>query len=277
MRVWHFIPKPFEIRTVKPAHAQAIEMSDVPKKKFEATYYDSEYFTGEKGGKSYKAADGTLHKWSYFNPSGEWTGCRHIVAAWKEMFTPKNLLDVGCGRGQIISYARDIGIAAEGFDFSEWATGDEGRYEGTKAEWVKCHDATEKWPYPDNSFDLVVSLDLLEHIYVEDIDFVLSEICRVARKWVFLQIAVSETGGLQGRSEAGYNLEKNNAVPIGLEGCAVAGHVTVMSESFWIDKIDLEDLFLRRDLKEYFVSLVSPDVIKNWLLNSILIYEKLED
>ncbi len=269
--------QPFDRRTVKPAYAPVIEMSDVPKKKFEGTYYDAEYFTGVEGGKAYEAADGTIHKWSYFNPSGEWTGCKYIVAAWKEMFSPKNLLDVGCGRGQIISYARDIGIEAEGFDFSEWAIGDEGRYEGTKPEWVKCHDATEKWPYPDNSFDLVVSLDLLEHIYTDDIDFVRSELYRVARKWVFLQIAVSETGGLQGRSEEGYRLVKQKTVPKGLEGCAVAGHVTVQPESFWIDKFNWGDLYLRRDLKQYFWSLVSEDVIKNWLLNSILIYEKLED
>ncbi len=252
-------------------------MSDVPRKIFKGSYYDSEYFTGKTGGKSFETSDGSIQKWSYFNPSGEWTGCRHIVGAWKHMFDPQNLLDVGCGRGQIIAYARDIDIEAEGFDFSEWAIGDEGRYKGTKAEWVKCHDATEKWPYPDNSFDLVVALDLLEHIYAEDIDFVLSEINRVARKWVFLQIAVSGTGGLQGRSEGGYSLEKNAAVPIGLEGCAVAGHVTVMPQSYWIDKIDLDDLFLRRDLKEYFISLVPDDVIKNWILNSILVYEKLED
>lgn len=252
-------------------------MSDLPKKKFTGSYYDEEYFAGEKGGKSYKTANGKTQKWSYFNPSGEWTGCKQIVAAWKKIFNPENLLDVGCGRGQIIAYARDIDIEAEGFDFSEWAIGDEGRYKRTKSEWSKHHDATEKWPYPDNSFDLVVALDLLEHIYADDIDFVISESHRVACKWVFLQIAVSGTGGLQGRDEQGYLLEKNETVPIGLEGCAVAGHVTVMPESFWIDRIDFDDMFLRRDLKEYFISLVSNDVIKNWLLNSILIYEKLED
>ena len=252
-------------------------MSDIPKEKFKGSYYDAEYFGGEMGGKSFEASDGEIKKWSYFNPSGEWTGCKNIVAAWKQVFTPENLLDVGCGRGQIIAYARKIDIKAEGFDFSEWATGDEGRYKETNSEWVKCHDATEKWPYPDNSFDLVVSLDLLEHIYADDLDFVLSELHRVTRKWIFLQIAVSGTGGLQGRDEKGYILEKNEQVPTGLEGCAVAGHVTVRPESFWIDKIDFEDTFLRRDLKEYFISIVPDNVIKNWLLNSILIYEKLED
>jgi len=251
-------------------------MSDIPKKKFKGSYYDAEYFAGEKGGKSYQTADGTIKRWSYFNPSGEWTGCKQIVAAWKQMFEPNNLLDVGCGRGQIIAYARDIDIEAEGFDFSEWATGDEGRYEGTKSEWVKCHDATKKWPYKDNSFDLVVALDLFEHIYLDDLDFVISEMYRVARKWVFLQIAVSGTGGLQGRDEQGYILEKNKTVPIELEGCAVAGHVSVQPESFWIDKFDLEDYFLRRDLKQYFIGLVSQETIKNWLLNSILIYARAE-
>jgi len=254
-----------------------IELSDIPKDKFKESYYDSEYYAGLKGGKSYRGSNGSLKKWSYFNPSGQWLGCKDITEAWNQMFSPSNMLDVGCGRGQMIAYARDIGIEAVGFDFSEWAVGDDGRYKATKKEWVTCHDATEKWPYPDNSFDLVIALDLMEHIYEDDLDFVITETYRVARKWIFLQIAVSGTGGLQGRDEDGYMLKKGVIIPIGLEGCAVAGHVTVQSEDWWIDKLSSDNLFLRRDLKEYFKLLVPNEVIKNWLQNSILIYEKMDD
>jgi len=252
-------------------------MSDIPKDRYKASYYDSKYFAGTDGGKAFKKANGSIQNWSYFNPSGEWTGCEHIVAAWKSMFKPVKLLDVGCGRAQIVAYARDIGIEAEGFDFSEWAIGDEGRYARAKPEWIKCHDATKKWPYPDDSFDLIVALDFYEHIYTDDLDFVISEMYRVASKWIFLQIAVSGTSGLLGRKEEGYKLEKDVEIPIGLEGCAVAGHVTVQHHDFWVNKFEREDVFLRRDLYNYFVSLVGSEIIKNWLLNSILIYELVDD
>ena len=250
-------------------------MSDIPKNRFVSSYYDSEYFAGLTGGKSFLQANGSLKKWSYFNPDGEWLGCKQITEAWKIMFNPTNLLDVGCGRGQMVAYARNIGIEAEGFDFSEWATGDEGRYHRTKAEWIKCHDATEPWPYEDGSFELVIALDLLEHIYEDDLDFVIGELYRVASKYVFLQIAVSGSGGTQGRDDRGYMFKKGDPVPIGLEGCAVAGHVTVMPETWWHERLYNDDWFSSRSMVNHFCSLVDPAIIKNWVLNSIIALERI--
>ncbi|GAG86190.1 unnamed protein product, partial [marine sediment metagenome] len=175
------------------------------------------------------------------------------------------------------AYAREAGIEAEGFDFSEWAVSDDGRYLQCNAEWLILHDATDPWPYKDDSFELVVALDVFEHIYEEDLDFVIGELFRVASKYVFLQIAVSGSGGLQGRDELGYMLKKGDPVPIDLEGCAVAGHVTVMPESWWCDRLNHETRLLRRDMFQHFCSLVDPDIIRNWLLNSILVYEKIGD
>jgi len=247
-------------------------MSYIPKT-FDGKYYDSDYFQ-KPGGKKYRDAGGSIHRWSYANPDGEFEGAKQITKAWKEVFEPANLLDVGAGRGTFIAYSRDIGIEAEGFDYSDWAVSDEGRYPRCKAEWFMLHDATEPWPYEDSSIDLVVALDFFEHIYEDDLDFVIGELYRVAKKWIFLQIAVSGTGGLQGRDEKGYTLIKDEPVPIGLEGCAVAGHVTVKPESWWYDRLDHEDWMVRRDMVQHFCSLVDPAVIHNWLLNSIIVLEK---
>jgi len=247
-------------------------MSDIPKE-FDGSYYNRYYFQTPKG-KKYRAADGSIHGWSYESPDGEFIGAMPIAKAWKEVFEPRNLLDVGAGRGTFTAYARDAGIEAEGFDYSEWCVSDEGRYPRCKADWLRLHDATELWPYEDDSFDLVVALDFFEHIYEEDLDFVIGELYRVASKYVFLQIAVSGTGGLQGRDEKGYNLRKGEIVPIGLEGCAVAGHVTVRSEAWWSDRLEHEDWMFRRDMVQHFCSITGPDVIRNWLLNSIIALEK---
>lgn len=237
-------------------------------------WYDEEYYAGTKGGKAYHTTNGKVQKWSYFNPDGTWEGTKPIVQAWKTMFSPKNMLDVGCGRGQIVSAARDIGIEAEGFDFSEWAVG-EGRYVKCKPEWLKLHDAMKPWPYSDKSFDLVVALDFWEHIYETDLPLVISEMFRVAKKWIFLQIAVAGSGGLQGRVEDGYILDKSKPIPIELEGCAVAGHVTLRKEAWWLDRFDHNDWILRRDMVTWFCSLVDSAIIRNWLLNSIIVMEKI--
>jgi len=116
-------------------------MSDIPRE-FTAEYYDEEYFAGTRGGKRFRRPNGSIAKWSYFNPEGEWLGCKPIVEAWKTIFNPKKALDVGCGRGTFVAYMRDVGIEAYGFDFSKWAIG-EGRYKRCKPEWLKLWDATK--------------------------------------------------------------------------------------------------------------------------------------
>jgi len=222
-------------------------VSDVPDT-FSASYYDYYYFADERG-KAFRRPNGTVNHWGYRNPQGEFLGAKEIAEAWKTIFQPKNALDVGCGRGTFVAYMRDLGIEAFGFDFSEWAVG-EGRYKRCKSEWLKLHDATKPWPYESQSFDLIVCLDTLEHIYEEDLDFVISEMYRVAKKWVFLQIAVAGTGGLQGRS------------------------CTVCSEEWWYERLDHEDWVPRRDMVNWFVALVPNEIISNWLKNSIIVMER---
>lgn len=247
-------------------------MSDIPKT-FTAEYYDQKYFA-DLIGKTFRGSDGTTKHWGYFNKTGELFACQPIVEAWKKMFAPETMLDVGCGRGVFVAYARDAGIEAEGFDFSGWGV-NEGRYSRCKKEWLQVHDATKPWPYPDNSFDFVISLDLCEHIYIDDLPFVLSELHRVAKKWVFLQIAVAGSNGLQGKTDEGYILKKGEPVPIQLESCAVAGHVLVQPTSFWYEWLNREDWIPRRDMVNWFVSLVHSDNIKNWLLNMMIVLEKI--
>lgn len=246
-------------------------MSDIPKT-FTAEYYNQEYFA-DSVGKTFLRPNGTVENWGYRNPDGDLLAARPIVEAWKKIFMPKTMLDIGCGRGTFVTYARDVGIEAYGFDFSEWAI-NEGRYPRCKREWLKVHDVTKPWPYPAKSFDLITALDILEHVYLGDLPFVLSELYRVARKWVFLQIAVAGSGGLQGREEEGYILKKGEPIPIHLEGCAVAGHVTLRKEAWWYEKLEHDDWVPRRDMVNWFISLVHPDHIKNWLLNTMIVLEK---
>ena len=245
-------------------------MSNIPDK-FDASYYDASYFSDPKG-KEFRRPDGIVDNWGYRNPEGEWLGCKPIVEAWKTMFSPKNTLDVGCGRGTFITYMRDVNIKAEGFDFSGWSV--DHPYPRCNKKWIRNYDATKPWPYPDKSFDLVTVLDLMEHIYTDDIDLVINEMYRVAKKWIFLQIATCGSGGLQGDSNTGYILKKGEKVPIELQGCAVAGHVTVSTEGFWKQRLKRNGWKVRKNLVDEFCRIVPRDVIANWILNTIIILEK---
>ena len=239
---------------------------------FTSEYYDENYFAKPKG-KKYLRNTGLLDGWSYANPTGEYIGCKDIVKAWKMIFSPINMLDVGAGRGTFTSYARDIGINAVGFDYSEYAV--KNPYPRCKPEWLKQHDATKTWPYADASFDFVTVLDFLEHIYMEDLPFVIKELHRVASKYIFIQTAIAGSGGLQGEGK-GYVLEKNKPVPVELEKYAVAGHLTLMDEPKWEDPLEDPDWMRRRDLETWFKTMAPKDAIANWLLNSIMVFERME-
>lgn len=237
---------------------------------FTEEWYDHEYFADERG-KKFTRANGTVEHWGYRSPTADIRGADLIIKAWKTMFKPRNMLDVGAGRGTIIAYARDAEIEAHGFDWSKWAVSDEGRFARCKPEWLTCHDATKPWPYPDKSFDLVTALDLYEHIYFENLPFVIDEMFRVARKWIFLEIAT-----VDGIKEKGYLLKKGEPIPIAEDGRTWAGHVTVQTESFWIEQFNREDWLVRRDLVNWFFSLLAPLTIPNWLLNTVLVMERIE-
>ena len=135
-------------------------------------------------------------------------------------------------------------------------------------------DATEPWPYGDEAFDLVTALDFFEHIYLEDLPRVESELWRVTGEWCFLQIAVSGSGGLQGEAPEGYTLHRGQPIPLELEANAVAGHVLVKPRSFWVKRFSDLGFKEDRDMLHLFSKLVPPPMIRNWWLNAIVILRK---
>ncbi len=234
---------------------------------FDSNYYNADYYVTPKG-KKFRSADGQEHGWSYDNPTGEFLGADPIAKSWKTVFNPKKMLDVGCGRGTFVTYARDSGIDAVGFDFSDWAVSDEGRYSRCKKDWVRQHDATKMWPYEDKQFDLVTCLDLLEHIYEADLDFVIDEMYRVSKKYVFIQLA-----SLPDPSK-GICFNKGDVIPVEWEGCAVAGHVCIQSKQWWMKKLYRPGWAMKRELLDWFIAITDPQVIANWLMNTVVVMER---
>lgn len=90
------------------------------------------------------------------------------------------ILDVGVGKGFLL-YDLTLecpGIEIAGIDISTYAL------ENAKEE-VKpylTHGSAAKLPYPDKSFDLVISLNTLHNLYLPDLFSAFREIERVGRK-----------------------------------------------------------------------------------------------
>lgn len=103
----------------------------------------------------------------------------------KIFFRPKNLLEVGCGTGRFVYWARKFGIDAWGMDISSHALS---QANPIIKEYLKKADTTKKIPFRDGSFDLVVSISLLEHIPESKLTLVLKECQRVSKEFTLHKI-----------------------------------------------------------------------------------------
>lgn len=101
------------------------------------------------------------------------------------------VLDVGCAKGFMLHDFRELipGIEVRGIDVSTYAI------ENGKKEvrpFLEVADA-RSLPFPDNSFDLVISINTIHNLEKEDLMRALLEIERVSRKGSFITVDAYRT------------------------------------------------------------------------------------
>jgi ubiquinone/menaquinone biosynthesis C-methylase UbiE len=108
------------------------------------------------------------------------------------------ILDVGCGRGDIALYLAENAGEVVGIDYSEdavkLANSIKNNFPLSISKKVNFKIMNiKKLSYPDNSFDLVVCIDVLEHLYKAEVEKAMLEIKRVLKKdgILFLQTDVN--------------------------------------------------------------------------------------
>jgi ubiquinone/menaquinone biosynthesis C-methylase UbiE len=104
------------------------------------------------------------------------------------LLNSKTLLDIGCGKGFMIDFFKNNykHIEGTGIDISK-----EALKHVTKEIITHCCSA-DKMPFKDNSFDVVIHQDGMEHILVELEKDVMDEIYRVSNKYIYMTIAIHE-------------------------------------------------------------------------------------
>jgi cyclopropane fatty-acyl-phospholipid synthase-like methyltransferase len=102
-----------------------------------------------------------------------------------------SILDVGCGRGEILRHCMRLGVEAYGIDYAEAAmkmsqeviaaerASDDDISKNAKAG-VCCSDA-KKLPFPSNYFDRVLMFDVVEHLHPWELHEAMLEIRRVLK------------------------------------------------------------------------------------------------
>lgn len=125
--------------------------------------------------------------WIYSHPKTSYGKTNHGRYAYPiiERLAPKTLLDVGCGKGGFVEWAKSKEIDAVGMDFAS-GYGIEG-------------DVLDI-PFPANSFDIVTAFDVLEHLLPEDLDRGLSEMNRVAKNLWVLSIGYGSSSKKMGNT-----------------------------------------------------------------------------
>ena len=91
------------------------------------------------------------------------------------------ILDYGCGAGEIVRSLRKKGVDSYGCDLfysgGDYSNAIEGDMLGSIIR--RMDERTGSIPFDNNTFDLVISNQVIEH--VQDLDFSLSDICRVLK------------------------------------------------------------------------------------------------
>ncbi len=103
----------------------------------------------------------------------EWAGSHASPGA--------KILDYGCGGGDVVEAGRREGLDFYGVElfYAGSRARETANEKGLLGVWVHELQDNQRVPFPDASFDVVVTNQVLEH--VEDIDAVLDEIRRVLR------------------------------------------------------------------------------------------------
>jgi protein-L-isoaspartate(D-aspartate) O-methyltransferase len=146
-----------------------------------AKRFDREFFDGDR-----------CYGYGGYHYDGRWRSVAQKLADHYDLRSGDRILDVGCGKGFLLYEFTQVvpGVEIAGLDVSAYAI------EHAKAEvqpFLQQGDAVSL-PYPDRSFDLVLSINTLHNLYNFDLRRALREMERVSRghKYVIVDSYRSE-------------------------------------------------------------------------------------
>lgn len=139
-------------------------------------------------------------------------------------------LDVGCGVGSLVWALRRLGIKSFGIEPSIAAK------KFSKAPKFCMYKKYKKLPFKDNTFDLVYTRDVLEHVESSQVESFIKECLRVSKGTLINMICVKEKGELAYRDKT---------------------HMTVEPEAWWKKKFNKFGLKVTVGNKFYFFPILS--------------------
>ncbi|SMF30423.1 class I SAM-dependent methyltransferase [Desulfovibrio gilichinskyi] len=134
-----------------------------------AKVYEFDYWDGDRrygyGGYSYKA--------------GYWAPIAQGLIDHYSLKKGSKILDVGCGKAYLLYELYLLGMDVLGFDISRHGLGDAKEEIRDK---LFVHRAEYPFPFADNEFDLVISVNTLHNLQIFDLKNSLQEMERVGKR-----------------------------------------------------------------------------------------------
>jgi ubiquinone/menaquinone biosynthesis C-methylase UbiE len=147
------------------------ERTALQQQAFEPEHYDSAYFAESWRG------DGSR----YDLETRRRVEAKHPELV-RNVLRPTRALDVGCGPGFLMHFLSELGIDVQGVDFSPASL--ELAPPGIRGRIALA--GVERLPADDQSFDLVLCREVLEHLTVLQIRRAVRELCRVSSGLVYV-------------------------------------------------------------------------------------------
>jgi len=175
------------------------------------------------------------------------------IAGWLlwRNFRVATSLDVGCATGYLVEVLRERGIDAEGCDLSRFAV--EHASPGAAGH-TRVANLFAGLPWADGHFDLVTTLEILEHLPPDRVPVALAELARVCGGYLYATIPSfgPNRSGPDGHFEGKVRPERlahyhdlgpdyRGPVPqadlaVDAEGELVEGHLCIASFEWWTER-----------------------------------------
>ena len=150
---------------------QTFEEFVIDQRPVEADTYDDAYFSEE-----WRGAEHTYK----VEARREIEGKNPVLI--KEVFRPTKVLDMGCGPGALMYLLYELGVMADGIDFSPSS---QVLAPPEVRDRIIIGSVTERI-VPDGSYDLVICRETLEHLTVLQVRRAVYRICRASSRYIYV-------------------------------------------------------------------------------------------
>ena len=167
----------------------------------------------------------------------------------KEVFQPSKALDLGCGPGALMYFLHELGVQCDGIDGSPHVREMAPPEVRDRIEVALATDSKK----PDNSYDLVISREVLEHLTVLEVRKAVAEMVRVTSRFIYLTTR--------------FHPEPKSLLDVTTEFHVDPTHITCLNKDFLRILFVLEGCRSRPDLEERM----------DWLKKGrVMVFEKLQ-